>query len=102
MCWLSNSVSCWFLEHIRYANGSRGSTDDASDNEDSDSETNCLSAADTASLEIKGATVTFRNVNYSVKASTTKDKLHLLKGISGYFERGTMTALMGSTGAGML
>jgi hypothetical protein len=50
----------------------------------------------TGALEAKGATLTFENVNYFVKASTTNEKLHLLKGINGYFSAGKMTALMGS------
>ena len=52
------------------------------------------------SLEARGVTLTFKDVNYLVKASTTKDKLHLLKGISGHFTAGKLTALMGSSGAG--
>ena len=42
--------------------------------------------------------MTFKDIHYTVKASTSKDKLELLKGVSGYFASGKMTALMGSSG----
>ena len=45
-----------------------------------------------------GATLTFKDVHYTVKASTSNDKLELLKGVTGYFASGKMTALMGSSG----
>ena len=48
-----------------------------------------------ASLEIKGATLTFKNINYTVKASTSNEELHLLKNICGHFPAGKLTALMG-------
>lgn len=47
------------------------------------------------SLEIKGATLTFKNINYTVKASTSNEELHLLKNICGHFPAGKLTALMG-------
>lgn len=47
---------------------------------------------------LSGATLTFKDVHYTVKASTSNDKLELLKGVTGYFASGKMTALMGSSG----
>jgi ABC-type transport system involved in cytochrome bd biosynthesis fused ATPase/permease subunit len=46
--------------------------------------------------------LTFKDIHYTVKASTSDDFLELLKGIDGYVASGKMTALMGSSGAGML
>lgn len=79
---------------VRFATG--GSLGGSEDTEHESKEEN----SQTVSLPTRGATLTFKDVNYVVKASTTKDKLHLLKGISGYFAAGKMTALMGSSGAG--
>jgi ABC-type multidrug transport system ATPase subunit len=45
-------------------------------------------------------TLSFKDLCYEVKASTTNDKLVLLKGISGIFHPGRMCALMGESGAG--
>ena len=45
--------------------------------------------------------LTFNNLCYEVKASTGKKKLRLLNNISGIFQSGRMTALMGESGAGM-
>eukprot|EP00798_Chlamydomonas_sp_ICE-L_P016439 gene16439-22657_t len=43
----------------------------------------------------------FRNIKYSVpKPGNTSEELHLLKGISGVFSPGRLTALMGASGAG--
>jgi ABC-type multidrug transport system ATPase subunit len=44
--------------------------------------------------------MTFEDIRYSVKASTSDETLDLLKGIDGFVEAGKMTALMGSSGAG--
>ncbi|EGZ25831.1 pleiotropic drug resistance protein ABC superfamily [Phytophthora sojae] len=46
-------------------------------------------------------TIAFQDLWYSVpKSGSPKESLELLKGISGYAEPGTLTALMGSSGAG--
>lgn len=84
----------WCLANIRCItrNSASGNNDKCEDDSD---ELN-LSESVVSPLESKGITLTFKNVNYIVEASTTKDKLHLLKGISGYFAAGKMTALMGS------
>lgn len=47
---------------------------------------------------LTGATLTFKDIHYTVTASTSKEKLELLKGVSGFFASGKMTALMGSSG----
>ncbi|KAL7543144.1 hypothetical protein ACHAXR_013435 [Thalassiosira sp. AJA248-18] len=97
LCLVSNLGSVWCLNHIRFATG--GSL--GSDEEDTDEkEGSSIADSQAVSLEVKGATLTFKDVNYIATASTTNDKLHLLKGISGYFAAGQMTVLMGSSGAG--
>ena len=97
LCIVSIIGSVWCLTHVRFATGGSlgGNEGDTSDNADEK-----RSTSQPASLESKGATLTFKDVCYTVKASTSKDKLQLLKGISGYFAAGKMTALMGSSGAG--
>ncbi|GMF46956.1 unnamed protein product [Phytophthora fragariaefolia] len=46
-------------------------------------------------------TIAFQDLRYSVpKPGSPKESLELLKGISGFAEPGTLTALMGSSGAG--
>lgn len=116
-------MSVWCLNHVRFVTGGCGSRllpffrfrsillilslsilggslggEEAT--ADQSMKTSKLTNSQAESLESRGATITFKNVNYVVTASTSKDKLHLLKGISGYFEKGKMTALMGSSGAG--
>lgn len=52
-------------------------------------------------LDFIPVTLAFRNLNYFVpKPGKSQEQLQLLDGISGYAKPGTLTALMGSTGAG--
>jgi hypothetical protein len=87
--------STWYLVRVRFATGgSLGGSEDVGEQASMTNST--VASLLTDSLEAKGATLSFENVNYFVKASTTNDKLQLLKGINGYFMAGKMTALMGS------
>jgi ABC-type multidrug transport system ATPase subunit len=54
--------------------------------------------ADVADVEIpfQKVNLTFKDIHYHVKASTSDEQLELLKGIDGSIEAGKMTALMGS------
>lgn len=52
-----------------------------------------------STMLFKPVTVTFRNLKYTVFIGK-KDPLVLLQGINGYARPGTLTALMGSSGAG--
>jgi len=48
-----------------------------------------------------GALVTFEQVGFSVQGKTKKDgRVQILSDVSGYFEPGTLTAVMGPSGAG--
>lgn len=53
---------------------------------------------DVADVEIpfQKVNLTFKDIHYYVKASTSDEQLELLKGIDGSIEAGKMTALMGS------
>lgn len=91
-------VSMWLsilcLNKIRYATGGSLVTDQGNDEiEEPD-------AGDMVTIPFKRVDLTFRDVHYSVHASTSKEKLELLKGIDGVVRSGKMTALMGSSGAG--
>lgn len=89
------------LLRVRFVTGGTlGGTEDTGKDEKKQLTDSSLSFQFHCTLESKGATLTFENINYTVKASTSKEELHLLKGISGYFAAGKMTALMGSSGAG--
>lgn len=63
------------------------------------SKSSCLSEK-VESIPFKPVTLSFRDVCYDVTASTSKEKLRLLKNVSGIFHCGRMCALMGSSGAG--
>lgn len=51
-------------------------------------------------IPFKPTTLSFQNLCYEVTASTTQEKLMLLKNINGVFSPGRMCALMGTSGAG--
>ena len=101
-CIVSCLASVYFLNTVRFATGgSLGGSEGGSEGEEEEevvSAEKISASAAGVGLEAKGATLTFRDVNYIVKASTSDDKLHLLKGINGYFAKGKLTALMGSSG----
>ena len=93
------SVIC--LSGLRFETGKslvtdKGELDQSDDDEDVDDE------ATTNEVEIpfKRVDLTFKGIHYIVKASTSDEKLELLKGIDGVVAAGQMTALMGSSGAG--
>jgi hypothetical protein len=87
--------SAYFLSSIRFATGGSLVTDKGDD------EVEEIDEADMVAIPFKRVDLTFKDVHYTVKASTSDEKLELLKGINGVVEAGRMTALMGSSGAGM-
>ena len=97
LCIASILLTVRALETTRFESSGGASNVDVDDEEDKSPQTssNGMTHSQAASLEIKGATLTFKNINYTVKASTSNDELHLLKDISGYFPAGKLTALMG-------
>eukprot|EP00804_Cyclotella_cryptica_P015639 CCRYP_003633-RD/>CCRYP_003633-RD protein AED:0.25 eAED:0.25 QI:406/1/0.87/1/0.85/0.87/8/0/1055 len=96
ICILSLATSVICLNKVRFATGK---TAPAGAKVEDDKE-DVVDTIQNVSLPVKGATLTFKDIHYTVTASTSKDKLELLKGVSGYFASGKMTALMGSSGAG--
>jgi hypothetical protein len=120
LCIMSMLASVWCLNHVRYATGKAAEGGAAVNKDDEKKED--VKASQNITLPVKGkfeshrfcyapklhnvhtivlktgATLTFKDIHYTVTASTSKDKLELLKGVSGYFASGKMTALMGSSG----
>lgn len=90
---ISLFLSTFFLDRIRFATGASLVTDKGSD------EIEDLGREE-VNIPFKRAKLTFRDVHYTVTASTSEEKLELLKGVDGVVEAGLMTALMGSSGAG--
>ena len=84
---ISLIASVYCLNRVRFVTGGPLSGNETDANDEAN-ESNSMTSSQSEMLEVTGATITFKNVNYLVKASTTKDKLHLLKGINGYFEKG--------------
>jgi ABC-2 type transporter len=84
------SIIC--LTKIRFATGQTLVTDPGSDESDGVDD-----AQEQEQLEIpfKKVDLTFKNIHYVVKASTSDEKLELLKGVDGVVQAGKMTALMG-------
>jgi hypothetical protein len=87
--------STYFLSTIRFATGGSLVTEKGDDDAEE------IDEADMVAIPFKRVDLTFKDIHYTVKASTSDEKLELLKGIYGVVEAGRMTALMGSSGAGM-
>lgn len=84
-------ASTFFLAHLRYETGKPlGFAKEHEDDEEVD-------VSDVA-IPFQKVNLTFRDMRYTVTASTSNEKLELLKGIDGFIEAGKMTALMGSSG----
>lgn len=84
----------YFLENLRFATGRSLVTDQGEDKPEDAVE------GEAVSIPFKRVDLTFQDVHYTVTASTSNEKLELLKGVDGVIAAGMMTALMGSSGAG--
>lgn len=97
ICVFLCSVIC--LSGLRFETGKSLVTDKGEvDNEDDDDEDE--PSTNEVEIPFKRVNLTFKDIRYVVKASTSDEKLELLKGIDGFVAAGQMTALMGSSGAG--
>jgi len=85
----------YFYSHIRFATGKTLVTDKGDD------VVKTIDTKDIVTIPFKRVDLTFRDLHYTVKASTSDERLELLKGIDGVVHAGKMTALMGSSGAGV-
>lgn len=90
MSFIAVFASTYFLANLRYETGKPLGF---ANEEEED--------ADVPAVEIpfQKVNLTFRDIHYTVTASTSNEKLELLKGVDGFIEAGKMTALMGSSGA---
>jgi len=88
-------LSVVFLNNIRYVTGQSLLTDAGDD------DIGEISEEDKVSIPFKRVNLTFKDIRYTVQSSITKETLELLKGVDGVIESGKMTALMGSSGAGV-
>jgi len=79
------ALSTMFMNCIRFATGKSLVTDQGSDEGEN------WNIADNVDLPFQPANLTFKDVRYVVTASTSKEKLELLKGIDGVVESGRMT-----------
>ena len=66
--------------------------------EDEDEDVN----APMVEIPFQKVNLTFKGIHYTVNASTSNEKLELLKGVDGFIEAGKMTALMGSSGTSVI
>jgi len=86
------------LTYVRHEGGTGiGDTIDADENSD----LNEKKSAEIVEIPFKPVTLSFQDVCYDVKASTSKDTLRLLNNVNGIFHAGRMCALMGTSGAGV-
>ncbi len=83
-------ATVYFLSKWRFESGKPLALGDFEEEEEAD--------AVQLNIPFQKASLSFKNIHYTVKASTSDEKLELLKGIDGYVEAGKMTALMGSSG----
>ncbi|CAB9509295.1 Pleiotropic ABC efflux transporter of multiple drugs CDR1 [Seminavis robusta] len=89
-------LSVTFLSLVRFQTGKSLATDMGDAEEDVDE----ASLREDVAIPFTRVNLTFRGIRYTVTASTSREKLELLKGVDGVVEAGKMTALMGSSGAG--
>jgi ABC-type transport system involved in Fe-S cluster assembly fused permease/ATPase subunit len=91
---ISIGVSVFFLSKLRFETGkSLGSRDNDDVDDDIDVEQ--------VEIPFQRVNLTFQDVHYTVKSSISDEHIELLKGIDGFVQAGKMTALMGSSGAGV-
>jgi ABC-2 type transporter len=83
-------VAIFCLSNIRFATGQTLVTDTGTAEPETIEETK-----DDVQIPFKKVDLTFKDIHYTVKASTSDEKLELLKGIDGVVQAGKMTALMG-------
>ena len=88
-------ASVYFLSTVRFATGQSLITDKGEEGVEEDE-----GVLKQVEIPFPRVDLTFKDIHYTVQASTSDDKLELLKGIDGVVEAGKMTALMGSSGAG--
>lgn len=77
-----------FLDKIRYTTGKSLLLEAGSDQIEE------MDEADRVAIPFTKVNLTFKDIRYTVTASTTNEKLELLKGIDGVIEANKMTALM--------
>ena len=94
---IAHTVLCILLSglglyYVRFS-GDSGKTDETAGNSDA------ASSNAEVRISFKPVTLTFEDICYDVKASTSNEQLRLLHNINGAFKSGRMCALMGSSGA---
>lgn len=95
---MTMAISAAVLEHVRVRNVPAVSDDEVETlNHQLVPLTGSISSHN---ITFKPVTVTFENISYDVKASTSNETLRLLHSVDGAFRCGRMCALMGSSGAG--
>jgi ABC-type multidrug transport system ATPase subunit len=87
-------LSALGLIYVR-PSGDSAASDEANGNSDSNSSGNAE-----VRISFKPVTLSFEDICYDVKASTSNEQLRLLHNANGAFKSGRMCALMGSSGAG--
>lgn len=83
-------ASIFFLSNLRFATGQTLVTDSGTAEPEVIKENQ-----EEVQIPFKKVNLTFKDIHYTVKASTSDEKLELLKGIDGVVQAGKMTALMG-------
>lgn len=87
---LATQLSVLFLSTVRFQTGKSLATDQGEADEEPVEE-------EAVVIPFTRTNLTFKDIRYTVTASTSKEKLELLKGIDGVSESGRMTALMVNT-----
>jgi len=93
-------ASTCFLNTIRFSTGKSseagGILDEDEDDEDDEEwgEIEEIGDVPTIDLDFQKVDLTFKDIRYTVSTSLGKEKLDLLKGVSGVIESGKMTALV--------